>query len=195
MILNALRWFSRLDRSYFFAISALISALIVSIALTFAPIAQRVDGSDVSLIERDGAIILILLILPVFVLATPLIALPQAPGPRLRSHKINSAAATVVLVGFAAVSLPTFGLFYGPSLIFSMASSVSLFFGRDRKPGWTAGTAKRNAGSDGTRSGRNARKRFKKQEEPVANGAVKSKKGESPLVSSRRRRGRNRRKK
>jgi len=136
MIPSALRWLARLDRSYFFALSAFISAVAISLALAFTPIGERPDGSNASLFETEGAIVLMLLILPVLVVGTPLLSIPQTPGPRDRSHKINSIAAAVVLLGFVLISLPSFGLFYTPPLIFTVASSVSLYFGKDRKPGF-----------------------------------------------------------
>ncbi len=190
-ILNALRWLSSLDRSYFFAISALITGLIVTAALTFAPIARADDGGgDISLLERDGPIILILLALPLFVLATPLVSLPQKPSPIERSHKINSGASTFILLAFIGISLPSFGLFYIPSLIFSMASTASLFFGRRKRP--QQDVKGRPVDEDGIRLSRSALRR-KREEERLATEGEAREPSESPLASSRRRRGRRRR--
>lgn len=191
MIVKALRRFSRLDRSYFFATSALISGLVVTIALLFAPIVQSADGSDISLLERDGAIVIILLLLPLFVLATPLVSLPQITGPIDRSHKINASAATFILFVFIGISLSSFGLFYVPSFIFSTASTISLFFGRGGKaPREDAGG--RPLDEDGIRLSRSALRR-QREEERLATGGDGIQDA-SPLASSRRRRGRNRRK-
>ncbi len=200
MISRLLRWISRLDRSYFFAISSLISTLVVSIALAFAPVVQAVDGSDISLLERDGAIVLILLVLPVLVLAAPLISLPQNPAPIERSHKVNSVATTFILFVFVGISLSTFGLFYGPALIFSIASTSALFFGRKGRGRKTVADQKANVrvDEDGIRLSRGGLRRLREQQrlsaEAEESGETGVEQGESPLTSSRRRRGRNRRK-
>ncbi len=192
MILRTLRWLSSLDRSYFFAISAFISGVVISAALIFAPVVQTADGGDISLLERDGALILILLALPLFVLATPLVSLPQNPAPILRSHKVNGAAATFILFAFVFISLPSFGLFYVPALVFSIASTVSLYFGR--KPKLPATDAKgRPVDEDGIRLSRSALRRQREQERIESEGGEASPPETSPLKSSRRRRGRKRR--
>lgn len=197
LIVRGLRWLSRLDRSYFFALSALVSALAVSIALAFAPVVQAADGSDISLVNRDGAIVYILLLMPLFVLATPLISLPQNPAPIERSHRINSVAATFILFAFVGISLGSFGLFYGPSLIFSIASSSALFFGRKPRAAIQE-TKKGRLDADGIRISRGALRRQREQERLEAEGSQAAGsdhvQGETPLASSRRRRGRNRRK-
>lgn len=190
MFTRFLRWMSGLDRSYFFAFSAFVAAIISSIALVFAPIVERFDGSEVTLIEDSGGIVIVLLILPILVLGSPLIALPQKPGPRRRNDKINSIAATFVLLAFVFIAFVDFGLFYMPALILSVASSVSLFFGSSRKAAATS-EADSSVGPDGVRLSRSARRRLRQQEQ---HGGNDGQQGETPLSSSRRRRGRRRRK-
>ena len=191
MFLRFLRWLSTLDRSYFFALSAFVTSIVTGVLLLFLPIVTLFDGSQITLLEDAGAIALILLVLPVLVVGSPLIALPQKPGPRLRHHKINSIAATFVLMAFVFVSFPTFQLAYFPSLIMSVASSVSLYFGRSRKV--VAVEAGSDVGPDGVRLSRGARRRLRQQERLAENGEGQ-RQAETPLSSSRRRRGRRRRK-
>ena len=193
MFLNFVRWLSTLDRSYFFALSAFVTSIVTGVLLLFLPIITRFDGSEVTILEDGGAAALILLILPVFVVGSPLIALPQKPGPRYRQHKINSVAATVVLLAFVFISLPTFQLSYLPTLIMSVASSASLYFGRNRKPVVPEG-AQQDVGKDGVRLSRSARRRAREQERLAKEGNTELPKGETPLSTSRKRRGRNRRK-
>ena len=134
MISSAMRWFLKLDRSYFFAISAFFASLLASLVLVFAPVDTRFDGSAVTLVENEGGAVIIMLVLPVLVLASPLIALPQKPGPRSRNDKINSFAATGVILAFVIAFLAWIGMFYMPALMMSIASTVSLYFGRNRVP-------------------------------------------------------------
>lgn len=194
MILKALRWFGRLDRSYFFAISALISAVVVSVFLGFAPAVEATDGRSVSLIEDGGAIVIPLLILPLLILATPLVSLPRHTAPIDLSHKINSLASSFLFLVIAFLLGPTALVAYVPPLIFSIASTISLYFGRNRKPVEQVSKG-RPTDEHGIRLSRAGVRRLREQERLAAAGEeTEEKQEESPLVSSRRRRGRNRRK-
>ena len=188
MIVRVLRWIATLDRSYFLALSAFVAAIVASVFVSFAPATELPDGSTLTLIEDIGAAVLILILLPVLVLAAPLVALPQSPGPRRRNDKINSVASTGVLLAFSVAFLSSLGLFYVPALMLTTASSVSLFFGRSRQsePGTNASAG---ASQDGSRLSRSARKRAR-QDAADQTPAVS---GESPLASSKRRRGKKRR--
>lgn len=189
MIGRVLRWLAGLDRSYFLALSAFIAAIIAALFVAFAPTVELLDGSAMTLIEDSGAGVIVLILLPVLVLGAPLIALPQAPGPRRKNDKINSVASTGVLLAFTVAFLPWLGVFYMPAVILSVASSVSLYFGRGRRP--AQDTTARPAGArgeDGVRLSRSAKKRARQEAAGRSGEAM----GETPLASSRRRRGRTR---
>lgn len=191
VIIRGLRWFIRLDRSYFLALSAFMAAFVASLLLAFIPQVERDDGTILTLIEDSGVGVIVLLVLPVLVMAAPLLALPQAPGDRNRNDKVNSIASTGVLLAFVVAFLTSIGLPYLPALIFSIASSVSLFFGRDRNPYVVMGGSGGKF-SEGTRLSRNARRRANREATAENSKSIEST-GETPLESSRRRRGRNRR--
>ncbi len=195
IILPALRWLTGLDRSYFFALSAFVMGMVASLSLAFVVSYERTDGSSRTLIEQNGAFVILLLVLPVLVLGTPLIALPRRPGPRSKNDKINGVASTVVLLAFVAISIWSLGIFYIPALILSTASSVSLYFGKNRKGvPVPANRLDRDTDGDGSmRLSRSAQKRLRQREQVSGSNAGSD--GESPLQSSRRRRGRSRRKK
>lgn len=198
MITPALRWLSRLDRSYFFAISSLISAIVVSLVFAVTLVLATLDDSDTSLSDLGAGVALALIILPLFIAAVPLISLPRHPAPIGRNHKVNGVGTTLLLFGFIVVTIDVFGLYYGPSLIFSISSSIALFFGRKRKLVQQELTG-RPRGEDGIRLSRGGLKRLREQERIAAEADASDDdgpepQGESPLESSRRRRGRNRRK-
>jgi hypothetical protein len=136
---RALRWLLDLDRSYFLALSAFVFALAASIFLLAVPVytGTNEDGTRFSgtLIEVDGARVIGLLIVPILVTSAPLLVLPRKKSPLRRSHKVNAVATTAMLLVFVGITIVTLGVLYLPSLILSTASSASLFFGRDRKPG------------------------------------------------------------
>lgn len=188
MIVRMLRWIAGLDRSYFLALSAFVAAIVASVFVVFAPATELPDGSTLTLLEDIGAAVLILILLPVLVLAAPLVALPQAPGVRRRNDKINSIASTGVMLAFAVAFLSSLGLFYVPALILATASSASLFFGRRKRAG-TAPDTGPGSGNDRVRSSKSDRRRVRQE---AANEAQKIS-GETPLASSRRRRGKKRR--
>jgi FtsH-binding integral membrane protein len=126
-VLNKIfRWLSGLDRSYVFALSALVAALFATVALT-GMLTTRSDSDQATKILG-----LILVVLPLFIAGTPLIALPQRPGPRYRNDKVNSIAATAILAVYSGLLFSPIGVFYLPALVFSASSSVSLFFGRKK---------------------------------------------------------------
>ena len=188
MIVRPLRWIARLERSYFLALSGFIAVIVASIFVTFAPATELTDGSTLTLMEDVGAGVLILILMPVLVLAVPLVALPQAPGPRRRNDKVNSVASTVVMLAFTIIFPPPFGLFYVPALILSASSSASLIVGRRGQARMDANMPADSSEDDG-RLTRSARKRARLE----ASGETQKVSGETPLASSRRRRGKKRR--
>ncbi len=192
MITKALRWLSGLDRSYFFAVSSVISATIISVVVG---ILVALNPPDEATDGVDALLIIVLLALPVLVVATPLISLPQRTTVIRGNHKVNGAAATLILLAYVVVSVGLFGLFYVPALIFSVASTVSLFFGRRAVPDDAGPPVGRlQSGGDGEiRMSRSARRRAREEERIAADGG-ETPADPSPLESSRRRRGRRRRK-
>lgn len=193
MILRGMRWMAQLDRSYFLAISAFIASIIAAIFLSFAPIAEKDDGSTITLIQESGAVIIVLFVLPVMVLSAPLIALPREPGTREKNDKINSVASSGVLLAYAAAFATSFGLFFVPALILTIASSASLFFGPNRKAPVISvdgdGVPINKLDENGVRISRSALRRARQK----AAGQVPPVKSETPLASSRRRKGKRRR--
>lgn len=147
---RALRWLLDLDRSYFLAISAFAFALAATIYLLLAPVytGTNQDGTrfDGTLIEVDGARVIGLLIVPMLITGAPLLVLPRKKGPVRRNHKVNAVATTTMLLVFVGITIVTLGVLYLPALILSTASSASLFFGRDRKPGAVDIAAQRKRG-------------------------------------------------
>jgi hypothetical protein len=137
---RALRWLLDLDRSYFLALSAFVFALAASVFLLFVPAfaVMNSDGVEVTgtLIQVHGARATGLLIVPLLVTCAPLLVLPRKKGPVRRNHKVNAVATTVMLLVFIGVTIALLTVLpYLPALILSTASTASLFFGRDRKPG------------------------------------------------------------
>jgi hypothetical protein len=128
----------RLDRSYVFAVSALVASIAASVYLSFAKIfvEDYTDGTSQSFTALDyyGNDFLILLILPLVITAGPLLVLPREKQQFKLNHRINSIVTSFVLTVFVAFGFFVTGIYYVPALIFSIASSASLFFGKDRKP-------------------------------------------------------------
>ena len=148
---SVLRGILSLDRSYFLAAWAFIAAVAGSVYLFVAPVYTEVleDGSEVTgtLVELEGVRAAGLLIVPIFVSAAPLLSLPRRRTPLLLSHRVNAAAATVMLFVFVGVTLLTLGLVYVPALVMSTASTASLFFRRDRRPGGFDGAGRQKSQS------------------------------------------------
>ncbi|MDA0676976.1 MAG: hypothetical protein O2788_03100 [Chloroflexi bacterium] len=128
------KWLSSLDRSYVFALSAFFSALFATIALSSTLITRQDADQATKLLS------VLLVILPLFIVVTPLVALPRQPGPRFRHDKVNSLTATVILTIYVGMMFNPIGVFYLPALVFSVSSSVSMFFGR-KKYATAEGTA------------------------------------------------------
>lgn len=127
----------RTDRSYVFASFAFAVAFIASVYLTFAEIFtdEFADGSSSSFngIEWFGTEFILLLLLPVLTMAAPLLVLSRTKEDIRRNQRINSVVSTLVIGGFVVFLFAPVGVYYFPAFIFSIASSISLFFGLDRK--------------------------------------------------------------
>jgi hypothetical protein len=156
------KWLSSLDRSYVFALSAFFSALFATVALSARFLTR--DDAD----QSTKLLTVILVTLPVLIVATPLIALPQHPGPRRRNDKVNSLAATIILMIYSGLMFTPIGVFYLPALVFSASSSVSMFFGRkkyavsEQMTGVRTSTNRPRMSSDAGNSGRRRKKRNRK---------------------------------
>jgi hypothetical protein len=98
-----------------------------------------------------------------------------------------------VLLAYVAAFATSFGLFFVPALILTVASSASLFFGPNRSAPVVsadgAGDPISRVDENGMRMSRSALKRARQK----AAGQVPPVKSETPLASSRRRRGKRRR--
>ena len=128
----------RLDRSYVFALFALLASAAASVYLSFAKIfvEDYTDGTSQSFTALDyyGNEFLILLILPLVITTGPLLVLPREKRQLKFNHRVNSIVTSFVLTVFVAFGFFNTGIYYVPALIFSIASSASLFFGKDRRP-------------------------------------------------------------
>ena len=138
MIGRAIRAVWNSDRSYVFGVFAFIAAFIASVYLTVAKIFvdEVIDGPDEAFtgIDYFGPQFIVLLVLPLLVAAGPLLVLPRAKKQEIRrNHKVNSIISTLVLLAYVVLLFPFVGVYYLPEFIFSLASSISLFFGKDRR--------------------------------------------------------------
>jgi hypothetical protein len=150
MISRTYRVLTTWDRAFFFAVMALIAALAGSVFLLVGPVYQGIGAGgstgSATFVEVNGWRVVWIMVLPLLVTGAPLVVVPKTKTRIETRHKVNSLASTVMLFLFCGVGICSFGLIYAPALIFSIASSVSLYFGKDRKHG-----------ADGVRLSRRAR--------------------------------------